>query len=106
MMRIREMRVVMRQGFVAVRVAVLNRLVGVKVLVAFGQMQPDSDAHHEAEDARRVRHRAVERRRRNHRMHAGRVSEAVVRVEDLPSVRGWAFLNSLRGWLAAEMNSP
>ena len=35
----------------------------------------------------------------------GRVSEAVVQVEDLPRVRGWAFLNSLRGWLAAEMNS-
>lgn len=34
----------------------------------------------------------------------GRVSEAVVRVEDLPSVRGWAFLNSLRGWIGAQMN--
>ena len=33
----------------------------------------------------------------------GRVSEAVVRVEALPSVRGWAFLNSLRGWIGAEM---
>jgi len=33
----------------------------------------------------------------------GRVSEAVVRVEDLPRVRGLAFLNSLRGWIAAEM---
>jgi para-aminobenzoate synthetase/4-amino-4-deoxychorismate lyase len=35
----------------------------------------------------------------------GRVSEAVVRVGDLPSVRGWAFLNSLRGWIAAEMGA-
>jgi para-aminobenzoate synthetase/4-amino-4-deoxychorismate lyase len=28
----------------------------------------------------------------------------VVRVEDLPHVRGWAFLNSLRGWIAAQVN--
>ena len=33
----------------------------------------------------------------------GRLSEAVVRVEDLPSVRGWTFLNSLRGWIAAQL---
>ena len=33
----------------------------------------------------------------------GRVQEAVVRLEDLPRVQGWAFINSLRGWLAAEM---
>lgn len=33
----------------------------------------------------------------------GRVSEAVVRVQDLPRVRGWAFVNSLRGWIAAQM---
>jgi para-aminobenzoate synthetase/4-amino-4-deoxychorismate lyase len=33
----------------------------------------------------------------------GRVSEAVVRVEDLPKVQGWAFLNSLRGWIAAQL---
>ncbi|MCE1194595.1 MAG: chorismate-binding protein [Acidovorax sp.] len=33
----------------------------------------------------------------------GRVTEAVLRVDDLPSVRGWAFINSLRGWLAAEL---
>ncbi|MGV8805441.1 MAG: chorismate-binding protein [Polaromonas sp.] len=33
----------------------------------------------------------------------GRLLEAVVRVEDVPRVQGWAFLNSLRGWLAAEM---
>jgi len=33
----------------------------------------------------------------------GRVHEAVVRLEDLPRVQGWAFINSLRGWLAAEL---
>ena len=33
----------------------------------------------------------------------GRLSEAVVRVQDLPRVQGWAFLNSLRGWIGAEM---
>ena len=31
----------------------------------------------------------------------GRVQEAVVRLQDLPRVQGWAFINSLRGWLAA-----
>ena len=33
----------------------------------------------------------------------GRLVEAVVRLDDLPFVRGWAFLNSLRGWIATEM---
>ena len=33
----------------------------------------------------------------------GRVAEAVVRREDLARVDGWAFLNSLRGWLDAEL---
>ena len=33
----------------------------------------------------------------------GRLTEAVVRVEDLPRVQGWAFLNSLRGWIGAQM---
>ena len=33
----------------------------------------------------------------------GRVTEAVVRVEELARVQGWAFLNSLRGWVAAEL---
>ena len=33
----------------------------------------------------------------------GRVQEAVVRLDDLPRVRGWAFVNSLRGWLDAEL---
>lgn len=33
-----------------------------------------------------------------------RVTEAVVRIEDVPDVQGWAFFNSLRGWFAAEMD--
>ncbi|MHB1250160.1 MAG: aminodeoxychorismate synthase component I, partial [Polaromonas sp.] len=33
----------------------------------------------------------------------GTLTEAVVRVEDLPRVHGWAFVNSLRGWMGAEM---
>ena len=33
----------------------------------------------------------------------GRVTEAVVRLEDLPRVQALAFVNSLRGWLAAEL---
>jgi para-aminobenzoate synthetase/4-amino-4-deoxychorismate lyase len=33
----------------------------------------------------------------------GRVQEVVVRLEDLPRVQGWAFINSLRGWLGARM---
>lgn len=33
----------------------------------------------------------------------GRMQEAVVRVEDVPRVQAWAFLNSLRGWVAAKL---
>jgi para-aminobenzoate synthetase/4-amino-4-deoxychorismate lyase len=33
----------------------------------------------------------------------GRVQEGVVRVQDLHRVRRWAFINSLRGWLDAEL---
>lgn len=33
----------------------------------------------------------------------GRVCEAVVRLQDLPRVQGWAFINSLRGWLQARL---
>ena len=33
----------------------------------------------------------------------GRVVEAVLRVSDVPQVREWAFVNSLRGWLAARV---
>ncbi|MDO9401435.1 MAG: aminodeoxychorismate synthase component I [Polaromonas sp.] len=36
----------------------------------------------------------------------GALSEAVVRVEDLPRVQGWAFVNSLRGWMAAQRVCP
>jgi para-aminobenzoate synthetase/4-amino-4-deoxychorismate lyase len=32
----------------------------------------------------------------------GRLTEAVVRVDELPKVQGWAFVNSLRGWTAAD----
>lgn len=88
MMRVREVCVVMRQGFVAVRVAVafsarrvvglgvavlmmlvvavrvvvFDRLVGVKVLVALGQVQPDSDAHHETGNHQRDAQRLVKQR--------------------------------------------
>ena len=33
----------------------------------------------------------------------GRLAEAVVRLADLPRVQGWAFVNSLRGWLPAQL---
>lgn len=33
----------------------------------------------------------------------GRVVEAVLRLSDVPQVREWAFVNSLRGWLAARV---
>ncbi|TAH10762.1 MAG: aminodeoxychorismate synthase component I [Curvibacter sp.] len=36
-------------------------------------------------------------------LQSGRLSEAVVRVEDLQRAQGLAFINSLRGWLDAEM---
>ena len=36
----------------------------------------------------------------------GRVAEAVLRLQDLPRVRAWAFVNSLRGWLPAELAVP
>ena len=36
-------------------------------------------------------------------LRAGRVIEAVVRLDDLPRVQGWAFINSLRGWLVARL---
>ena len=34
----------------------------------------------------------------------GRVAEAVVRVDDLPRVQALAFVNSLRGWIAADLD--
>jgi para-aminobenzoate synthetase / 4-amino-4-deoxychorismate lyase len=36
-------------------------------------------------------------------MQGGKLAEAVIRVDDLPRVQGWAFVNSLRGWIAAQM---
>jgi len=36
-------------------------------------------------------------------LQGGRLVESVVRLDDLPRVQGWAFINSLRGWLAAEI---
>jgi para-aminobenzoate synthetase / 4-amino-4-deoxychorismate lyase len=36
-------------------------------------------------------------------LRGGTLTEAVLRVEDLRRVQGWAFVNSLRGWLAAEL---
>ena len=36
-------------------------------------------------------------------LQSGRLVESVVRLDDLPRVQDWAFVNSLRGWLAAEL---
>lgn len=36
----------------------------------------------------------------------GRVVEGVIRLADAPRVQAWAFLNSLRGWIAAEVQGP
>ena len=33
----------------------------------------------------------------------GTLTEAVVRVDELPRVQGWAFLNSMRGWISARI---
>ncbi len=38
---------------------------------------------------------------RAHCLREGRLVEAVVRVDDLRRASGLAFVNSLRGWLAA-----
>ena len=35
----------------------------------------------------------------------GRIAEGILRREDVPRVQGWAFLNSLRGWLPAELDT-
>ena len=40
---------------------------------------------------------------REGRVQEGVVQEGVVRVQDLHRVRRWAFINSLRGWLDAEL---
>jgi para-aminobenzoate synthetase/4-amino-4-deoxychorismate lyase len=39
---------------------------------------------------------------RSNALRDGRVREAVVCVADLPRVQAYAFVNSLRGWLAAQ----
>ena len=36
----------------------------------------------------------------------GLMTEAVIRVADVPRVQQWAFINSLRGWLVAQMQAP
>ncbi len=33
----------------------------------------------------------------------GRLQEAVVRLDDVTRIQAWAFLNSLRGWISAEL---
>ena len=43
---------------------------------------------------------------RAHRLHSGELAEAVVRVDDLPRVQAFAFVNSLRGWLDADLLPP
>jgi para-aminobenzoate synthetase/4-amino-4-deoxychorismate lyase len=40
------------------------------------------------------------------RVRSGQLAEAVVRVDDLPRVRALAFVNSLRGWIDADLNVP
>ena len=35
----------------------------------------------------------------------GHVVEAVLRVADIPRAQGWAFINSLRGWLDATLDA-
>ncbi|MCR6476755.1 aminodeoxychorismate synthase component I [Variovorax sp. ZS18.2.2] len=40
------------------------------------------------------------------RLHDGQLAEAVVRVDDLPRVQAFAFMNSLRGWLDADLLPP
>jgi len=36
-------------------------------------------------------------------LHEGRLREAVVRLEDIPKIQAWAFINSLRGWISAKL---
>ncbi|MBJ2157806.1 aminodeoxychorismate synthase component I [Variovorax sp. IB41] len=43
---------------------------------------------------------------RARRLHDGQLAEAVVRVDDLPRVQRLAFVNSLRGWLDADLLPP
>jgi len=41
---------------------------------------------------------------RAHYLQQGRLTEAVVRLDDLPRVQAFAFINSLRGWVDAWLN--
>lgn len=43
---------------------------------------------------------------RARRIREGQLAEAVVRVDDLPRVQAFAFVNSLRGWLDADLYPP
>lgn len=43
---------------------------------------------------------------RANRVRSGQLAEAVVRVDDLPRVQALAFVNSLRGWLDADLDVP
>ncbi|SFP17240.1 para-aminobenzoate synthetase / 4-amino-4-deoxychorismate lyase [Variovorax sp. 770b2] len=43
---------------------------------------------------------------RARRLGSGQLAEAVVRVDDLPRVQALAFVNSLRGWLDADLVHP
>ena len=36
-------------------------------------------------------------------LRAGRVQEGLLRLQDVPRVQQWAFVNSLRGWLEAQL---
>ncbi len=40
------------------------------------------------------------------RLHSGQLAEAVVQVDDLPRVQALAFVNSLRGWIDADLHLP
>ncbi|MDD2924464.1 aminodeoxychorismate synthase component I [Rhodoferax sp.] len=40
---------------------------------------------------------------RAHHLAEGRLREAVITLADLPRVQAWAFINSLRGWVDAEL---
>jgi len=43
---------------------------------------------------------------RAHWLAQGRLTEAVITLADLPRVQAWAFINSLRGWLDAQLRHP
>ena len=36
-------------------------------------------------------------------LRTGRVQEGLLRLQDVPRVQQWAFVNSLRGWLEAQL---